>query len=725
MSNVLPQHIKKGVKPDYTYWVEPVPLNPNFPNFLSRNLIRSIDELKKIFEANKDKKYMGWDTETTGLDPSSDCIVGYSFSYDGVTGYYVPVNHAVGNSLGREALELFYEELCRVKVSFLANAKFDLGMMEIAEKFDMSKVSYYDIFVGIFLADTNIPFPNLKDTALQWLGWDMVHFDEVLGDNYNFYYLDPEDAYDYACVDAISTYKLAPLTMQFYKEAKTSGKIDNKFIYPLVQCEKHIMNIDVELLQSIANDQRKRLEELSQLIYKEAGKQFNINSGKQLSDVLLSLGLDTGERGKSGYMSTGGKLLEKLYSKTNHPILQYLCEQKVLQKSLSTYSQKIADEATKKGGKLRFCYHMFNAPTCRLAGGKDKKNDYYCQVNIHAIPKPHSKMWYVHPYKPGDHVNEGDRVVLDWRFSLVEESDTLAEALDPHHNIRDAFMPDDGHYWVSIDYSTQELKAIANYSKTKVWVDTFVHGGDLHKNMAIAIWGEENYTSDLRKKAKGANFGFVYGMSKYTCSENFKISLDEAEELISKWWSAVPEIRRFQTYSIKQARKTGVNYNYLGRPRRVKYYFNHPERKTQAFGERTVKNNPIQSLGADICKLAHIKIWERILSKPENKGLVSYLSTVHDEVNLSITKDPKHFYRLLKDFYDCMYLTLPGFDVPFDVGIEIGTRWGDSFVFEYDKDFNLYPVTEKAKPKKKETPKKVEETIEKSIADDFSFDLDI
>ena len=125
---------------------------------------------------------------------------------------------------------------------------------------------------------------------------------------------------------------------------------------------------------------------------------------------------------------------------------------------------------------------------------------YFGHINVQSIPKPHPKDWFVHPYKEGDTINLGDVVVLDWRFSIVEESEYIIEGFDPDMNIRNAFMVGEDEYWVSCDYAAQELRAIANYTGEDAWVNTFLHGGDLHKSMAISMWGEENYDKEKRRR---------------------------------------------------------------------------------------------------------------------------------------------------------------------------------------------------------------------------------
>ena len=519
----------------YTHYVGYKPINPDWNKDLNCILVKNYKELKYLlFEKYKDAKFCGFDTETTGLNPldSEANLVGFSFSYDGKNGYYVPINHIGYDTLepddsnyedgkyfnlGIEAMDIFYKKMQTHKKTFLANVVFDYNYLEYMGKkynkdWDMDKCPYYDIFVGLFLADTNVPFPNLKKSETQYLGWNRENFEATLGDYTNFAYVPIEQSYHYAGYDALGTYNLAPISLNFYKESGLSAKLDNEFLYVLTQFTKRGVRCDVELAKKTLHSQQERLVEVEQLIYKEIGYPFNISSGAQLSQALTSIGFDTGQRTKSGAMKTGMDELRTANEKRDvpHPIVDMIVEYKTLAKSISSFAGKMVEEGERfENNEIRYNYNTFKVPTGRLSCSGDSKNKYYAGINVQALPKPKSKMWYVHDYKPGDEVKEGDSVVLDWRFSLVDKSDYMTEALDPHYSIRNMSLPDENSYWVSMDYSAQELRAIANFSNIPFWKKTFLEGGDLHKNTAIAIWGEDKYNHDLRKRAKSANFGLI------------------------------------------------------------------------------------------------------------------------------------------------------------------------------------------------------------------------
>ena len=243
------------------------------------------------------------------------------------------------------------------------------------------------------------------------------------------------------------------------------------------------------------------------------------------------------------------------------------------------------------------------------------------------------------------------------------------------------------------------------------------------------MWGPENYNHDLRKRAKGMNFGAVYGLSVPSIANSFELSMEDAQELFDKFWAAIPEVTAFQKRTIRNAKKTGTIYNFFGRPRRVKHWLSSPDRKDVSFGERTCKNSPIQSAGADIMKLAMIKIYKKILRNPNYEGKVQFLSTIHDEVNMSIDyTDRDTFMKIFTDFYNCMRCEFKGWAVPFEAGIEIGETWGGSFEFIWnDEKTKLVPnmvYIPRVEEVKVEAVDVEVKNIKINSDDDFSFDLD-
>lgn len=484
---------------DYEHYVPSVKERPEFPGCNTHILIKDMDQLRKAL--SNPSKYIAWDTETSSLDPSTGDLVGFSFSFDGKTGYYVPLSHYMGDNLPREALDLFYERICQAQMNFLFNMRFDFRWMEY-QGYDMSKVKYYDVAVGCWLSDTNVKFPSLKGCEKKFLGWVPSTFEETLGDETSFRFLDVNDAYQYACVDAEGTFAVCMATVKYFKESKLAGKLENDSLYPLMRFEQETLKVDVDYLRECISEETQRLHEIQQEIYRIFGYQIKLNSNKQLGDALQQLGIHTGEYTSTGLMKTDIKTLERVNLQNPHPVLGMIVEQSQIAKSLNSYFESLLKEAERMGGVARFNYMTNNVPTSRLACGADKKNPYFTHINVQSAPKPHSQMWYVHDYNEGDTVGKDEFVIMRWRFSTTEKSNRIIEGFNQKNNFRSAFIVGDDEYWLSCDYAAQELRAIANLTNEPGWVNTFLSGGDLHKQMAISMWGEENYDKEKRKRAK-------------------------------------------------------------------------------------------------------------------------------------------------------------------------------------------------------------------------------
>lgn len=377
--------------------------------------------------------------------------------------------------------------------------------------------------------------------------------------------------------------------------------------------------------------------------------------------------------------------------------------------------------------------------TGRLSAAGDKKSlGFYSDLNIQNIPKPHPADYHAISIKDAERLNpelmalgrnedgigykdvwyyetpkRKNKIVriLGWLFTQVTwknivvnengktekwpddfpfnnefENPMIEEGADQHLNIRSAMLPfDDDDYILSLDYSGQELKAAAMLSREPVWFDAFASGGDAHKQTAYAIFGEENYDKEKRKLAKGLNFGIIYGMEAYSIySRGLAKTPEEAEDFYTKFKAGLPVLFNWLDSVVELGKRNGTVYTMFGRPRRVKYWLDNSNYKFKSFGERTCKNTVVQGTGADITKTAMTRVFNDVLSKPDNRPIVRFMSTVHDEVNYSVKK--KYFPSVAQRINKLMTIWISTNDkFPFDTGLGIGLRWGELFDFNYDK----------------------------------------
>lgn len=618
-------------------------------------------------------------------------------------------------------------------------------------RYDMTKVNVMDIQALVYLADTNKKYPSLKWSEEWFLGWRGASFEDTLGEAENFEYLDPKECYKYAATDALGTYLLFPKVYPFYQEARISGQLDNNCLMPLMRYEEETIQLDVDMLKSYSQGIDAELEQVQQECWAIVGFPFNLGSPKEKSQIFDRLGISTGEKNSRGEWKSGEDDIDVALSTMekddpNYRLLSNLVKFAHLRKQKTSYVDNIIDMANNQyhPNRLRFSYKTTEVPSGRLAAGGDKKNPYFASLNIQNIPKPHVEMWYYITVKEAlqhmpdlfDHMFEekdGKKVekrewkytkrtltsdgvdkevnytmtrILDWVFAdhpfeIEGVQEYIVEGFRQDRNIRSCFMPDEGRYWVSIDYAAEELRIAALISGEPVWQTVFATGGDVHESTAKAIWGEENYNRDLRKLAKGANFGILYGQNEYNFAEKFDGDINKSRAFLEQYKGSLPTLFRWVNAHQRISQQRGMVNTYFGRPIRTKSYFDSGDYKKAAYARRLSVNATIQGTGADILKITFLKLWKQIFSNEENRNKVKFCSTIHDEINYQITKeDTKTIVPLL---IKTMRMQLPGWKFPIDVGLSIGNRWGMDFDFVFDPNtFEiLHPKGDPYNPEKK------------------------
>ena len=410
---------------DFNHWCSPVPLNDLWPDAYNLKCVTSIEELNSILDKNKrdDGTYpiMGFDTETTGLNPEEDNIVGYSFSFNETDGYYVPVDHKSietdkldenGNiikkaklvyvSLGQEALDIIYDVMCKCERVLMYNARFDIRMMEWNRfsdesdefkhnfiinarqfyKYDMNKVKTYDVQVMVWATDTAHYMPKLKWAELQFLGWRSTTFAETEGDASNFSYLDPEEpiVYRYAATDALALVLLYNKLKWIRDEAGNSlnWHAEGKLI-PLTRFEETPLNADIELLEKQSKYFHKKMDDTEREVFNIVGYQFNISSNRERAKAFKDKNIIITQTTASGQIATGAGILEEIQKELDKDSEQYkliaLCiEYLHLKKMISTYIDSLLEQVTKecpnyRKGTFRYSYRNTSTVSGRYSGG--------------------------------------------------------------------------------------------------------------------------------------------------------------------------------------------------------------------------------------------------------------------------------------------------------------------------------------------------------------------
>ena len=466
---------KAQAKKTYQHFVPVAKPVPNWYENYNFVLIENMQQLEQSFTDagwTPGKSFMSFDTETTGLNFEELDLVGYSYCIDGKSTYYVPVDHfECPINLGEPAVEFIYQRMCEARQVFMYNARYDMRVFEyrgykdykarldkirwLYAKFDMSKVNVFDVMNAVFDSDSNDKLPSLKGSALHFLGYDMMHFDEVIAEAGNFYYLNPKNNFDavyYAASDALCTYLLAIATLKYYQEAGMAGKLDNMVIYPLMHYESEKLWLDKEKLRTMYDECVKEVDRLEHEVYSSFGYQINLNSPVQVAQALERLGIDTGERTASGNMATGMHVLENLPQdlRDKFPALDAFLKYKEVNKLLTSYFKVYLKEAESKG-YIRANYKLHGVPTGRLASGKDGKNTYFSPTNIQAVPKPHVAMYDVFDLGSAyrNFFSKKNNIIMGYVFSPAKYDESKkhivpddpryigwAEGMNPYLNIR-------------------------------------------------------------------------------------------------------------------------------------------------------------------------------------------------------------------------------------------------------------------------------------------------
>ncbi len=661
--------VLEGYKP----YMNPAARDAKFDTEFKYELVDTIARFKEMTD-DISGKVVAFDSETKGLDFSMpEPVVGVSWSTSAYNGYYAPLRHKQGRNI--EDVKLFWQlwfEFLKRNSRVGYNVPFDLMMFE-AEGLDIKRIPSFEVMALVFNADTNVKTNGLKWAAKYYLGREPKTFEETVGKKETFDGITPEEGYYYACCDTANTFGLyrvlCPLLL---RECKDVLKIDNK----LSNMMPRILSNEITIDCAEMNQMRKEMEERCHNVETDLFKLFeghfvNLDSKPALSNWLDQMGIDTGERTAQGYQ----KLDEEHLSKLDHPIGKLLVERASLVKQMASYVDKFSNV-----DKGRVAYDLFRVPTGRLASG-NKKNPYFMMLNYQNLTKPHPAVFEaVESDEPGN--------VLGWKFYQVNKKDMVSgrlyvEGYDPHYNVRRAITVPDKNEWyfASVDYKAEELLIASQFSRDPIFCSAFETGEDLHKKVAIEMFGKENYDNSKRKKAKMCNFGLLYGGSAGVLAQVSNIPLKEAQELFNSYWKTMRVLGNWRKLIISDAyRNSGVCYTAFGRPRRLKYYLTSPVPRIRTFGERSVCSHMIQGTGGDVIRIVLVKLFEELFNEYPDR--IRFVGCVHDEVDVAIRKDSM---ELLDRMMAIMQVQPPGFRIPLQVDPEIGYSYGEMWGFEKDK----------------------------------------
>lgn len=566
-----------------------------------------------------------FDTETTGLDPHTADLVCLSFALKPHEAYCVllPKNRQDVQAVVEE-FRLVFEDEAIEKIG--QNIKFDMLMLQ---QYGINvKGPIFDTMIAHYLIQPELRH-NLDYLCELYLNYKKVPTEELIGakgkNQRTMRSVETDLLVRYACEDADLTLQLKAKLIDELKEndlVSLFDSIEMPLIPVLVDMETTGVKIDPEALNEYAEKLRISIINLEKEIYNLAGTEFLISSPKQLGEILFDrLKIDpNAKRTKTKQYSTGEDVLSKLADK--HPIINKMLEYRGLKKLLNTYVETLPKLINQSTGKIHTSFNQAVASTGRLSSNNP---------NLQNIP-------------------------------IRDENG---------REIRKAFIPsEEGKVYLSADYSQIELRIMAALSKDSNMIEAFENNLDIHAITASKIYKipVSEVSTDMRRKAKTANFGIIYGISAFGLSQRLNISRSEAKEIIDGYFEAFPKVKEYMENCIEVARKSGFVKTLFGRKRYL-VEINSANSVVRGVAERNAINAPIQGSAADIIKLAMINIHQRLIDENFKSKMILQ---VHDELNFDVFENELDAIKKVvkKEMENAIQI-----EVPLTVEMDSGKNW--------------------------------------------------
>ncbi|MFW6080497.1 MAG: DNA polymerase I [Desulfosalsimonas sp.] len=587
--------------------------------------------LEELVEKLKKSGCFALDTETTSTEAVNASLVGLSFSLQQDSAFYVPCGHTgkdaepqLSRSFVLEKLKPILQDPAVGKVG--QNIKYDWTVLR-RHGVDLAGV-VFDTMLASYLLNPEKRSHGLNQIAMDYLDHRMITYDEVISQQgvklSGFAEVPVEKAVVYACEDAditLAAYqKLSPM-LSSAGLTRLLTNIELPLVPVLMKMEEAGIRVDKQRLASMSKDLAAEIERIEKEIYVVAGEEFNINSSQQLGRVLFDrLGLPTQKKTKkkTGY-STDVEVLTALCRHHELPVL--ILRHRELSKLKSTYVDALFGLINPYTGRIHTSFNQTVTATGRLSSSNP---------NLQNIP-------------------------------------IRTEA---GKDVRRAFIPKDGWYFLAADYSQIELRLLAHYSGDEILTRAFEENEDIHARTAAEVFMVDpaDVTPELRRQAKAINFGIIYGMGAYSLSKDLGITPKMARTYIDNYFGRYRGVREFMDRTIEHARKTGRVETEFGRIRYIPDINSH-NANMRGFAERTAINTPIQGTAADLLKMAMIRVDEAM---SEKRLKATMLLTVHDELVFEV---PEEEIGTLRSLAARIMESIADLSVPLKVNISVGSDW--------------------------------------------------
>ena len=579
----------------------------------SYHLLDSDEKIADLIEKIKAQKFFAFDTETTGLDPLLAEVVGMSFALKEGESYFV---YFAEN-----------EENTQKKMSLFKGIMEDKSILKIAQgiKYDINVLRKYQIYLDGPIFDTLIAHylinpeyrHSLNYLAETYLHYKMINIEELIGEKgkkqISLRKVPVGLLNNYACENADITLKVKNILDEMIEKEGLSDllyKIEMPLVPILADMENIGVRLDAPALKEYAIVLSEQLSDVETTIYKLSGMEFNINSPKIVGEVLFDHLKIVGKskKTKTGQYTTSEDVLESLIGL--HPVVEKILEYRRLKRLLSTYADSLPSLVSPLDGKVHTTYNQTITATGRLSS---------TSPNLQNVP--------------------------------IRDSEGK--------EIRKAFIPDDGCLFLSVDYSQIELRIMAHLSEDKNMLEAFRDGYDIHTATAAKIFDLEidEVTPGMRRKAKTANFGIIYGISAFGLAEQLHIPRADAKDLIEGYFATFPGVKAYTEKVYKSAREKGYVETIFHRKRFLPD-INSKNVIVRGYAERNAVNAPIQGSAADIIKVAMDRIFRRF---KENNLRSRMIMQVHDELNFNVLEEELDIVKsiVVEEMENAVQLNVP------------------------------------------------------------------
>jgi DNA polymerase-1 len=594
----------------------------------SYHLITTPEERKELLDILLKQTQVCFDTETTDIDAMHADLVGMSFSYKAREAFYVaiPADFEAAKSIVHEFAPFFQSEQIE-KIAH--NIKYDL---KVLHRYAMEVATpTFDTMIAHYLINPESK-QSMDFLSEFYLKYKPISIETLIGKKGkgqgNMRDLKPEEVSDYACEDADVTLQLKELFEPEIQKEHLKDlfyNIEMPLVDVLKNMEQEGIAIDVNGLKEYSSELEKTLVELDARIKEEAGISFNIDSPKQLGEVLFDhLKIDSkAKKTKTGQYATSEDVLLK--HEKAHPIIPLILEYRQLRKLKSTYVDPLPTMTDRIDGRVHTNFMQTVTATGRLSSNNP---------NLQNIPIK----------------------------------------TDKGKEIRKAFIPrDKDHVIMAADYSQIELRIIAALSGDEHMIEAFKNRFDIHTSTASKVFHTpmDEVTKDQRSAAKAVNFGILYGQSAFGLSQSLNISRTEAKGIIDSYFEQFSALKKYMDSIVHEARENGY-VETLSKRRRYLPDINSANAVVRGFAERNAVNAPIQGSAADIIKMAMVKVQEEMKKRKLQSKMILQ---VHDELVFDVLKSEiEEMKVLVKDAME----NAVDIGVPTEVQVDLGDNWLDA-----------------------------------------------